>query len=447
MKRKKGIILGITLMMFLVIAILGTSIMAIVMSKARQTNDLEKRTQAYFFARSGVEIAIQYLIDKTSENDSQNKIWILHGNLPAPGGNSDFSISEKTREGEWYSNVRNALEEFRNNEGKGEEVVTAVWQEVEKLNILSIGTASDVTRVVSYMGRYTIPDTVFPFALYTTGTIDVGGASTIIGKIGTTDINNVSDKIPKENVIVVEEGMNYEYPEFKESPFDETSPVTINPAVISSDGYYKGITGSITIATDPDSVSAMKVGIDNLSNVSSIVIDGPGKVELYVDDLLNPEGSINWTENNLGDPGKLSIYYHHKITNDKEGIVVDLSTFQMSGTLFIKLSDSREGKNLKEPEITFGNSADSSFLLNGLMVVEGAYDITANGGQHGDNEATLIYAPDSDVELVGNPEFYGGLVAKTFDSGGNTLLSRIIDSAENPIGIIIDKMSSELWGE
>jgi Tfp pilus assembly protein PilX len=48
MKRKKGIILGITLMMFLVIAILGTSIMAIVMSKAKQANDLEMRTQATF---------------------------------------------------------------------------------------------------------------------------------------------------------------------------------------------------------------------------------------------------------------------------------------------------------------------------------------------------------------------------------------------------------------
>ncbi len=100
MKRKKGIILGVTLMMFLTIAVLGTTIMAIVMSKARQTNDLEKRTQAYFFARSGVEIAIQYLIDKPSENDSKNKIWSLHGNLPAPGANSNFSISEKTREGE-----------------------------------------------------------------------------------------------------------------------------------------------------------------------------------------------------------------------------------------------------------------------------------------------------------------------------------------------------------
>ncbi|HQN29261.1 MAG TPA: hypothetical protein PLT43_11880, partial [Mesotoga sp.] len=309
MKRKKGIILGVTLMMFLTIAVLGTTIMAIVMSKARQTNDLEKRTQAYFFARSGVEIAIQYLIDKPSENDSQNKIWILHGNLPAPGGNSDFSISEKTREGEWYSNVRNALEEFRNDEGNGEEVVTAVWQEAEKLNILSLGTASDVTRVVSYMGRYTIPETVFPFALYATGSITAKGASTIIGKIGTPDINNVSG-IDDENIIVVEEGMNYEYPEFKESPFDETSPVTINPAVISSDGYYKGITGSITIKTDPTDPDSMRVGIDNLSNVSSIVIEGTAKVELYVDDLLSPKGVINWD----GDPGKLSIYYHHTVT-------------------------------------------------------------------------------------------------------------------------------------
>ena len=78
MKRKKGIILGVTLMMFLTIAVLGTTIMAIVMSKARQTNDLEKRTQAYFFARSGAEIARQY----SSKADLADKIHILYGNLP-----------------------------------------------------------------------------------------------------------------------------------------------------------------------------------------------------------------------------------------------------------------------------------------------------------------------------------------------------------------------------
>jgi len=423
-------------MMFLTIAVLGTTIMAIVMSKARQTNDLEKRTQAYFFARSGVEIAIQYLIDKPSENDSQNKIWILHGNLPAPGGNSDFSISEKTREGEWYSNVRNALEEFRNDEGKGKEVVTAVWQEVEKLNILSLGTASDVTRVVSYMGRYTIPETVFPFALYATGSITAKGASTIIGKIGTPDINNVSG-IDDENIIVVEEGMNYEYPEFKESPFDETSPVTINPAVISSDGYYKGITGSITIKTDPtDPDSIMRVRVDNLSNVSNIVIEGAGKVELYVDDLLSPKGIINWD----GDPGKLSIYYLHTVTTQ-----ITLSNFQMSGTLFIK-----SNQNPVSPDsrvITFGTSDNSAFKLNGLMVVDGVYTIYARGGDHGNNVATIVYAPDSNVDFGGNATFYGGFVVKSLQTNGTPVLSRRIDSAENPIGIIIDKMSSELWGE
>jgi len=447
MKRKKGIILGITLMMFLVIAILGTSIMAIVMGKARQANDLEKRTQAYFFARSGVEIAIQYLIDKPSENDSQNKIWILHGNLPAPGANSNFSISEKTREGEWYSNVRNALEEFRNNEGKGEEVVTAMWQEVEKLNILSLGTASDVTRVVSYMGRYTIPDTVFPFALYATGDINVKGSSEIIGKIGTTDIDNVSG-IAEENIVVVEEGINYEYPEFKKCTF--SSPNATNATEIKGDGYYiyDKFIESIKITTELDKVMTVRINtlVSDKKNPFNIVIDGPGKVELYIDNLSSPNGSINWG-NTEGDPGKLSIYYRHTVTKENEKAVgtIDLSAFKMSGTLFIYGEHDLDLKNT--PEITFGTSDKSGFKLNGLMIVEGAYDITANGGLHGDNVATLIYARDSDVVLVGNPKFYGGIVAKTFDSGGNTLLSRIIDSAENPIDIIIDKMSSELWGE
>ena len=437
MKRKKGIILGVTLMMFLTIAVLGTTIMAIVMSKARQTNDLEKRTQAYFFARSGVEIAIQYLIDKPSENDSQNKIWILHGNLPAPGGNSDFSISEKTREGEWYSNVRNALEEFRNDEGKGKEVVTAVWQEVEKLNILSLGTASDVTRVVSYMGRYTIPETVFPFALYATGSIDLGNNTTVYGNIGISDLGTIKTGKATIDGIVTRANISYDYPGFNEIPFSGAAPVTINSSVISSDGYYKGITGSITIKTDPtDPDSIMRVRVDNLSTVSSIVIEGTGKVELYVDDLLSPKGIINWG----GDPGKLSIYYHHTVTTK-----IDLSTFQMSGTLFIKSNQDPVSPDSRE--ITFGTSDKSSFKLNGLMVVDGVYKIYARGGDHGNNVATIIYAPDSTVDFGGNAEFYGGFVVKSFESKGTAVLSRRIESAENPIGIIIDTMSSELWGE
>ncbi|HQN29179.1 MAG TPA: hypothetical protein PLT43_11470, partial [Mesotoga sp.] len=75
------------------------------------------------------------------------------------------------------------------------------------------------------------------------------------------------------------------------------------------------------------------------------------------------------------------------------------------------------------------------------------YKIYARGGDHGNNVATIIYAPDSTVDFGGNAEFYGGFVVKSFESKGTAVLSRRIESAENPIGIIIDTMSSELWGE
>lgn len=184
MNRKSGVILGIALIIFLVISIIGAALMTVVMGKARQTNDLEKRTQAYFFARSGVEIAREYVNEKR-KNDEQffdEKVIVLHGNISSEN-NGELSFDFQDVTDVWpKDNVRASFEasasSFRNNE-----IVTAVWRDNEYTNFLSSGNAGDMTRTLAFMcseGSAGIP--VFDMAIFADGKISIGSAH-VSGKI------------------------------------------------------------------------------------------------------------------------------------------------------------------------------------------------------------------------------------------------------------------------
>jgi len=186
MNRKSGIILGIALIVFLVISILGAALMTIVMGQAKQANDLEKRTQAYFLARSGVEIAREY-VDKIDKDALENKILVLYGNLRDDDDYSyDFNIRDVTNI--WSNDVRASFEasssSFRNYE-----VVTAIWKDDDFTNFISSGNAGDMSRTVAFKysvavssGGGTIPE--FDMAVFAKTDFEITNGS-IVGSIGT----------------------------------------------------------------------------------------------------------------------------------------------------------------------------------------------------------------------------------------------------------------------
>ena len=438
MKGRSGVILGVTLVMFLIMAVLGTTIMAIAMSKARQTNDLEKRTQAYFFARSGVDIARDY-VSKASVGD---KVHVLHGSLSSANGNVDFSLAIFDKTGQWQpSNIRLSLNDFRNLESiKTSEVVVAVWKEGQTTRIISMGMAGDAVRVVTYEGTSaTSAQEVINMALYASGQITIGSSNNyaITGKVGTglSSISNYeAKKIPDGAVYNL--SLDYKLPPFPPFPSlsSRGSLTASNNQTIGSDGYYSKIVvgNNTTLYIDTGATDTVrKIVIDELDLRGSILLKGNGDLELYVRRFTSdPSGSINKETN--ADPARVTLY-----TTVSS---VSLESFNMVGTIYI------EGPS----SVTLGKGGNG-LKIHGLIMVGGNSTISTTGNSvSGDIVKSVLYAPYSTVDMSGTSSFNGAIVAKTLNTsggGGSGGIVYMIDGLGETLDPIVVVNASELWGE
>ena len=189
MNRRSGVILGIALIIFLVISIIGAALMTVVMSKARQTNDLEKRTQAYFFARSGVEIAREYVNEKR-KNDEQffdEKVIVLQGDLSSEN-NGELSFDFQDVTNVWSKDDVRASFEASASSFRNHEVVTAIWRNSESTNFLSSGNAGNMTRTLAFTCSEGSDPTgglpEFDMAVFAKTDFEITNGS-IVGSIGT----------------------------------------------------------------------------------------------------------------------------------------------------------------------------------------------------------------------------------------------------------------------
>lgn len=190
MKRKSGIILGIALIMFLVISIIGAALITIVMGRAKQTNDLEKRTQAYFFAKSGVEIAREYANQKEKDDQQflEGKVFVLYGNLHDEGTSFEFYRQDVTNT--WSSGIRESFE-ASSSSFKDYDIVTAIWKDGNITNFLSAGNAGDMCRMLAFQYRRasisgggsigTLPQ--FDMAVFARNGLSVNNGVTITGNV------------------------------------------------------------------------------------------------------------------------------------------------------------------------------------------------------------------------------------------------------------------------
>lgn len=88
-KNKKGSALVLTLMVLLIFTILAASLMTLSLAESRQAIGQEKRTQAYYLAKSGVEMGLDLINDNISEltnignedADVQTKIKVTVSNF------------------------------------------------------------------------------------------------------------------------------------------------------------------------------------------------------------------------------------------------------------------------------------------------------------------------------------------------------------------------------
>ncbi|MGC9321611.1 MAG: hypothetical protein ACP5FY_05145 [Kosmotogaceae bacterium] len=487
MNRKSGVILGIALIIFLVISIIGAALMTVVMSRARQTNDLEKRTQAYFFARSGVEIAREYVneISKSDEQFFDEKVIVLHGDLSSEdNGELSFHFQDVTNV--WSKdNVRASFEasasSFRNHE-----VVTAIWRNSESTNFLSSGNVGDMTRTLAFMcseGSAGIP--VFDMAIFAGGRIETGASanSKVIGDIGTnstdtsaisrqgnngngqgnggkktvidgdvffgsgTDVDELdpNDYFLEEGHLVrtLENTRDYksilpEFPDFPVLTKRDSLSVNSNESVINDDGYYENISvnpgKTLTIDTGAEG-TVRSVVVDQLSLGlnSSIELSGSGKLNLHVKNNLNlPNGNGKLAFiNNNGNPESIDriVFYY---TGDT------LGNLDFKGTLF------------KHNENGVSLGGNSTLNVSGLIIYDGAGNVSMKGTPEAHSIA--LFAPNSKVIMTGNADFHGAIVCDEYDgSGGPDVIYKDIEEefTEASLEIISGdgEEAFELWGE
>ncbi len=485
MNRKSGVILGIALIIFLVISIIGAALMTVVMGKARQTNDLEKRTQAYFFARSGVEIAREYVNEKR-KNDEQffdEKVIVLHGNISSEN-NGELSFDFQDVTDVWpKDNVRASFEasasSFRNNE-----IVTAVWRDNEYTNFLSSGNAGDMTRTLAFMcseGSAGIP--VFDMAIFADGKIETGASanSKVIGDIGTnsTDTSAISrqgnggngkgknNKVavygdvyfgPGTNLDGVDPGDYYMYegnivgtlenirdyksmiptfPDFPKFEVAKSLNITESSESIDEDGYYSSVSikgknkskeARLTIETGSSS-DVRKIVIEQLemNSYASIELSGNGKLNLYVGNISGG-GSIN-IEGDENEIDRVVVYYKG----------TSLGDLDLRGTIHIK--------NEIDDEFRLGGS--SNLRVSGLLIYEGS-SIVLHGTPSA--KAIALFAPYAEITTHGNPDFYGAIVCERFlASGGGTVNYKKVEDEFSDTSLeIIDgdgEEAFEQWGE
>ncbi len=484
MNRKSGVILGIALIIFLVISIIGAALMTVVMSRARQTNDLEKRTQAYFFARSGVEIAREYVneISKSDEQFFDEKVIVLHGDLSSEdNGELSFHFQDVTNV--WSKdNVRASFEasasSFRNHE-----VVTAIWRNSESTNFLSSGNVGDMTRTLAFMcseGSAGIP--VFDMAIFADGKIETGASanSKVIGDIGTnsTDTSAISrqgnggngnrknNKVavygdvyfgPGANLDGVDPGDYYmdggkigtldstrdykgmlpEFPDFPVLPERGSLSVDSNESIINDDGYYSSISmegknknneARLTIETGSSSdVRKIVIGQLEMNSYASIELSGNGKLNLYVENISGG-GSIN-IEGDQSEIDRVVVYYKG----------TSLGDLDLRGTIHIK----------NEIDDEFRLGGNSNLRVSGLLIYEGS-KIKLYGTPSA--KAIALFAPYAEITTHGNPDFYGAIVCERFlaNGGGTVNYKKVEDEFSDTSLEIIDgdgEEAFEQWGE
>ncbi|WP_292596969.1 hypothetical protein [Mesotoga sp. UBA6090] len=486
MNRKSGVILGIALIIFLVISIIGAALMTVVMSRARQTNDLEKRTQAYFFARSGVEIAREYVneISKSDERFFDEKVIVLHGDLSSEdNGELSFHFQDVTNV--WSKdNVRASFEasasSFRNHE-----VVTAIWRNSESTNFLSSGNAGDMTRTLAFMcseGSAGIP--VFDMAIFADGKIETGASanSKVIGDIGTnstdtsaisrqgnngngqgnggkktvidgdvffgpgTDVDELdpNDYFLEEGHLVrtLENTRDYksilpEFPDFPVLTERDSLSVNSNESIINDDGYYSSISmegknknneARLTIETGSSSdVRKIVIGQLEMKSYASIELSGNGKLNLYVGNISGG-GSIN-IEGDQSEIDRVVVYYKG----------TSLGDLDLRGTIHIK----------NEIDDEFRLGGNSNLRVSGLLIYEGS-KIKLYGTPSA--KAIALFAPYAEITTHGNPDFYGAIVCERFLANGEGTVNykKVEDEFSDTSLEIIDgdgEEAFEQWGE
>jgi hypothetical protein len=262
-KDERGIALPLALIVMLVVSLLGVSLWQYSMTDNIQVTRQDNQMKAYYIARSGAESTAS---------------WMKHNN-----GNS---LLGKTSAGNAFGDGSYTV---RVNEGPGNRVYV---ESIATVNGVS-ETVKLAMRKVSYFGA---GEALFDNAVYASSVVILGGNVNILGNVqsgGTLTINGNAVSI---NGTFGIKKMDYPEAIFPDGltnalPFnlDIGNKATTN--IFDGQRYGSVKTKSDLIFTPNGNTMVVRMSKLETQN-AAIKVNGPGRVLLYIDDLLDLKGDV-----------------------------------------------------------------------------------------------------------------------------------------------------------
>lgn len=446
-RNQKGVALATVLLFSIVLISLGIALTTIAMNSHLQALREERIQKAFYVARAGADALESYIVDNPGKLTGTAMLAFVDGIIAkSPSAETVFG------EGTFKVSVSKSAD------GK-------------TLEILSTGTVSGVSKSVTRtvgIGESGPGGPIIDMAVFSTKqrdrrfhydkkgnivydepaeAISLDGSAYIKGPVGTNSIENATVKFDWSTKVygdvnigpngaigsavtapsnigdyIISPGTRKVLPKKREYPLPAfpvfpaltskgTYTAAWNPAppytlaLAEGDAWYSLIDVTSTLRIEVGSgVRRLRVDTLKVTGSGQIIIVGSGRLELYVTNLnIANSGKIN----DLGNPGKVHIYYNGTTTVNLGGDT------RYYGSIYIK-----------EADLNIGNSGGiQGHIITGGKTVNITGDATA--------VVKTIYAPDAHVYMGGSGKVKGSIIANSFLIDGGSWVEFVLP--DNPI--------------
>ncbi len=435
LKNEKGLAMAMAIIIGLVVTVSGIVVWQVSSSDTMQVARDEDNTQAFFYAKSGVELAVG-LLQNDPDYLAHGEESVFYGKLGDTAFSStetaDYTIKfEIERDNNDY--IIRSTGIVRSGSALGAQAAASALG--FRINIQQL---EESTGVGGGGGQMPPLDMIFAISSGTEA-ININGSSRIEGKTGTNStaangvylsnaggnriigdlligpggisgtVVNRTEKV-SGSITNLNSTRNYSLPQFPSFPEFQACETSIilsgsNSWTINSDGCYPKIevksNTTLTINTG-NGDRIIRVGDLDIAQ-GHIVLQGTGRLIIYVDNNFNMGGSS--TINNNGDFNKVIMYYQGANEIQWTG------NQRFFGSVY-----------LKEADLTIGGST----RITG-HIVSGAENVEISGNAQAYVRA--IYAPHASLVLKQSGAVRGVVVAKDIELIGNC--SIIYDDSMN----------------
>lgn len=402
LKEQKGSGLVLVLMVMMLMLVLGTGALATMGSEARQSSRHDNRTQAYYLARSGAEIAHELL--KNRDYDINEEI-IFSGTLeslqPAADSNKPINVSIK----------KQGQDIVIKSTGKHNGVIETTGLNIQYTSDTTLTTfehAVFAANSIEINGQGKIDGSVAS-DLTTVSQLDLGNMIRITGDLYVPPNSNITKGLVGENVggevKKMSKPLTFPLPPFPSFPTLITHPsekydinnhddVTINlnenyrfdKIEISNHG-----TLNINVGNEDREMIVNSLSVDGQLNII-----GSGSLTIYISNSFDFSGRVN-----SSDKLEQLIIYLKGAPNQ----IIKSNGGDVYASIYAESAD-----------IDLGGNGGT---IHGHLIT-GGKNVTVRGG--GKIKATAIYAPKAAVWMTGSGTMKGIVVADTLRmSGGGSL--------------------------